>query len=347
MNRRTLLRAGLLAPAAVAVPLAGPADAAPRVGRTLAAGLDTPWNIAFLPTGDALVSERDTGWITRVSRGGGKRRIGRVPGVRAGGEGGLLGLALHPEFASNRLVYAYFTSAQDNRVVRMTYTSAGLSAPEPILTGIAKNTIHNGGGLLFGGSGNLYVTTGDAGVRANAQRRNHLSGKVLRITDEGDAADGNPFGNRVWTLGHRNPEGITVDGSGRLWASEFGQNTHDELNRIVRGHNYGWPRVEGKDGAGGFHDPLAQWSPAQCSPSGIAVVRGQAWLGALRGQALWSVPLSGRNRGRKTRHFFRRFGRIRAVSAAPDGSLWIGTSNRDGRGDPRRSDDRIIRITFG
>jgi glucose/arabinose dehydrogenase len=347
MDRRTVLRAGLLAPAAATLPLAAPADAAPRVGRTLATGLDTPWNIEFLPNGDALVSERDTGWITRVSRAGGKRRIDRVPGVRAGGEGGLLGLALHPDFASNRYVYAYFTSTTDNRVVRMTYTGAGLSVPEPILTGIPRNTFHNGGGLAFGAGGSLYVSTGDAGVRANAQRRDRLSGKILRITPEGDPAPGNPFGNRVWTLGHRNPEGITFDRDRRLWASEFGENTHDELNGIWRGHNYGWPRVEGKDGGGGFHDPLARGSPAECSPSGIAVARGRAWLGALRGQALWSVPLHGANRGRRSRHFFRRFGRIRAVAAAPDGSLWIGTSNRDGRGDPRTVDDRIVRITFG
>jgi glucose/arabinose dehydrogenase len=345
MERRTLLKAGLVAPAAAVLPgTVSPAEAAPRVSTTLTTGLDTPWNIAFLPTGDALVTQRDSGLITRVSRHGGRTTVGHVPGVEADGEGGLLGLALHPNFSSNRLIYTYYTSARDNRIVRLRYSGGRLSGARAILTGIPKNTIHNGGGLAFGGGGNLYVSVGDAGSAENAQNRNSRSGKILRITTSGRAAPGNPFGNRVWSYGHRNPEGITFGPDGRLWSSEFGQNTYDELNQIVKGANYGWPRREGKDGPGGYRDPLAQWSTDQCSPSGIAVLRGRAWLGALRGECLWSVPLSGPDRGQKTRYFFQRFGRIRAVAAAPDGSLWIGTSNRDGRGTPAGADDRIIRI---
>jgi glucose/arabinose dehydrogenase len=262
-----------------------------------------------------------------------------------GGEGGLCGLALHPGFASNRLIYTYFTAARDNRVVRMTYSGGRLGRPQVVLSGLAKNTFHNGGGLRFGPR-NLYVSVGDAGHAANAQNKHSLSGKILRITPSGATAPGNPFGNRVWTFGHRNPEGITFDSDGQLWSSEFGQNTWDELNHIVGGRNYGWPRQEGGDGPGGFADPLAQFPTDICSPSGIAIFRGAAWLGALRGQCLWSVPLRGPARGRRTRHFTGRFGRIRAVRAAPDGSLWFGTSNRDGRGTPGALDDRIIRVTF-
>jgi glucose/arabinose dehydrogenase len=347
MDRRTLLKAGLVTPAAALVTTSGaaPALAAPRVTRTLARGLDTPWSIAFLPAGDALVSERDSGFITRVSRGGGKHRIGRVPGVRSGGEAGLLGLALHPAFRDNRLVYAYLTTATDNRVVRMRYADGRLGAPDPVLTGMAKNTFHNGGGLAFGRSGFLYVSVGDAGRRHRAQDRGRRAGKVLRVhPDTGRAVRGNPFGNRVWTYGHRNPEGLAFGPDGRLWASEFGENTWDELNHIVKGRNYGWPRQEGKDGPGGFTDPLTQWHPDNCSPSGIAIARGRAWLGALHGRSLWSVVLSGPARGHRVRHFEGRFGRIRAVAAAPDGSLWISTSNRDGRGDPAAADDRILRV---
>jgi glucose/arabinose dehydrogenase len=346
MERRTLLKAGLVAPAAALVPAGtSPAAAAPSVGATLATGLDTPWNIAFLPSGDALVTQRDTGVISRVSRHGGSTTVGTVPGVAHGGEGGLLGLALDPAFSSNRLIYTYFTSARDNRVVRMHYTDR-LDAPVPVLTGIPKNTFHNGGGLAFGPGGNLYVSVGDAGKASNAQNRRSKSGKILRITTDGAGAAGNPFGNRVYSYGHRNPEGITFGPDGRLWSSEFGQNRYDELNRILKGANYGWPRREGGDGPGGFRDPLAQWPTDQCSPSGVAVLRGQAWLGALRGQCLWSVMLSGPAKGRRTRHLFGLFGRIRAVAAAPDGSLWIGTSNRDGRGDPDPGDDKIVRLTF-
>jgi glucose/arabinose dehydrogenase len=348
MERRTLLKAGLVTPAAATIALAEGAEAAPRIGRVLARGLDTPWSIAFLPSGDALVSERDTGRIVRVRRTGGFRPVGHVPGVAPnvdrGGEGGLLGLALHPDFRRNRWLYAFLTTRRDNRVVRMRYADGGLGAPHVVIKGIPKALHHNGGGLAFGADGRLYVSTGDAENPGAAQHRRSLSGKVLRLEPDGSVPGGNPWGTPVWAIGLRNPEGLTVDGRGRLWASMFGNHTADELNRIVKGGNYGWPAVEGRDGPGGFRDPLAQWDPSVCSPSGVAVARGRAWLGALRGESLWSVRLSGPHRGRKHRHFAGRFGRLRAVETAPDGSLWIGTSNRDGRGDPAAADDRIIRV---
>jgi glucose/arabinose dehydrogenase len=352
MHRRTLLRAGLVTPAALALPaLGGPAEARPRLAGVMARGLDVPWNIAFLPGGDALVSERDTGRIVRVGRHGGRRTVGHVPGVvpnvSQGGEGGLLGLALHPGFRRNHWVYAYFSSRTDNRVVRMRYVDGRLGSPHVIVTGIRKAIHHNGGGLAFGPSGRLFVSTGDAENPESAHNRSSLNGKVLRVNADGSVPRSNPFGNRVWTYGHRNPEGITFADDGTLWESEFGQDTWDELNRIVEGHDYGWPRLEGKDGRGGSSDPLAQWRPDNCSPSGVAVLRGRAWLGALRGECLWSVRLHGPRRGHVVRHLHGRLGRIRAVAAAPDGSLWIGTSNRDGRATPGPDDDRILRVTFG
>jgi glucose/arabinose dehydrogenase len=354
MDRRTLFKAGIATTAgALVVPAAGglteTAEARPRVVKVLARNMVTPWGIAFLPSGDALVGERDTGRIFRVRKNGGKRRVGRIrvhSQKASWGEGGLLGLALHPNFRRNRLVYAYISRRSDNRIIRFKYRRDGrLGKRRVVLKGIPTSTHHNGGRLLFH-DGLLYVSTGDAERPHLAQRRGSLAGKILRMTPDGKVPRGNPFGNYTWSYGHRNIEGLAFDGKGRLWASEFGDDRWDELNRIVRGGNYGWPRSEGGDGIGrGTRDPLARWRPANCSPSGVAVAGGRAWLGGLRGHALWSVKLNGPGRGRKVRHFHERFGRIRTVQKAPDGSLWITTSNRDGRPSSRHgNDDRIIRV---
>lgn len=341
LDRRTLLLSG----AAVPLVAAGPADAAPRVGRVLARNLEVPWGLTFLPNGDALVAERVNGNIHRVRRTGGRKRVGAITDLGSNlGEGGLLGLAVSPTYAKDRWVYAYYTSPSDNRIVRMRHTGGTLGGPQLVLAGIPKESFHNGGRLLFARSGLLFASTGDAGESSTAQAVNSLGGKILRLTPNGGVPDGNPYGNLVWTLGHRNPQGLAFDGRGKLWAAELGQNLRDELNRIVRGRNYGWPIVEGGDGPGPYRDPLVTWTTPECSPSGIAIANGRAWVGALRGQALWSVRLRGRNARKKTRHFHLRFGRIRTVQKAPDGSLWITTSNRDGRGAPAAVDDRVIRI---
>lgn len=354
MDRRTLLKAALAASGGAALGLGSaaalPAAAAPRVSRTLAKNLSVPWGLAFLPNGNALVGERDSGDVHVVKRGGGRRRVGNLDVLSqrsSQGEGGLLGLVLHPDFTSNRLVYAYHTTRDDNRIVRMRFAGGALSAPTVVLADIPMNLHHNGGGLTFGPDGLLYASTGDAEVGARAQSRSSLGGKVLRMTPDGAPAPGNPFGNYTWSMGHRNVEGIAFDARGALWASEFGEKETDELNRIVPGANYGWPNVEGSDGNGGYHDPLAEWSPTStCSPAGIAIANSRAWLGALRGECLYSVRLRGPEAGTIRRHFTGRFGRIRQVGKAPDGSLWITTSNRDGRGSPGAADDRVIRIAL-
>jgi glucose/arabinose dehydrogenase len=355
LDRRTLLKAGLATTGGAALGLGvtgvPAALAAPRVDRTLAKGMGVPWGLAFLPNGNALVGERDTGDLHVVRRGGGRRRVGHLDAhsqVGRAGESGLLGLALHPGFRSNRLVYAYLSTSHDNRIVRMTYADGRIGRPHVVLAGIPMSLHHNGGGLRFGPGGLLYASTGDGEVSSRAQSRSSLGGKILRLTPDGDAAPDNPFGNRVWTMGHRNVEGLDFDSRGQLWASEFGEKEADELNMIVRGANYGWPYVEGSDGSGGYRDPLASWSPtAICSPAGIAIANGRAWLGALRGECLYSVTLRGPDSGRKRRWFHRRWGRIRQVAHAPDGSLWITTSNRDGRATPGPRDDRVIRIALG
>ncbi len=318
----------------------------PRVANTIATGLAVPWGLAFLPDGSALVSERNTARIKRIANGT-VTIIGTVPGVRPAGEGGLLGIAVAPTFATDRLVYAYFTAATDNRVVRMRFGTT-LGTPQTVITGIPRSNIHNGGRLAFGPDGFLYVSTGDAGQSGNAQNRSSLGGKILRVTPTGAAAPGNPTaGSRLWSLGHRNVQGLAFDSAGRLWAGEFGQNTWDELNLIRAGANYGWPTVEGRAGNPNFVDPIAQWSPAQASPSGIAFASNTVWLASLRGQRLWGVPvLNGAPDGNPVAFLNGTFGRLRLVTVAPDGSLWLMTNNTDGRGTPRAGDDRIVRLTF-
>jgi aldose sugar dehydrogenase len=331
---------------------AAPATGTATVTRTLATDLDTPWGLAPLPGGDLLVSSRDTGRIYRISSNtGAKTYVGLVPGVSAAGEGGLLGIALSPDFGADRTVYAYFTTDSDNRIARMLYDDNRdpgdqLGAPDTIFRGIPKGEIHNGGRIAFGPDKMLYAGTGESGDRQLAQDPDSPGGKILRMTPDGRPAQGNPDpGSVVYSPGHRNVQGLAWDNDGRLWASEFGQDTWDELNRIQPGKNYGWPTVEGKVGRRGFQDPVEQWKPAENSPSGIAYAKGSIWMAGLRGERLWRIPLHGtRPAGRPQAFFVGRYGRLRTVVATDDGGLWVTTSNTDGRGDPGNEDDRILRI---
>jgi glucose/arabinose dehydrogenase len=329
-------------PAATATATAT-ADAAPA-RRTIATGLHVPWGIAFLPGGDALVAERTTGRILRIPAGGGKPRLAmRVPGVDVNaGEGGLLGLAVSPHYASDKLVYAYFTSDSDNRIVRFRLGGE----LRPILTGIRSGAIHDGGRIAFGPDGKLYAGVGETGDGALAQDRGALNGKILRMNPDGSVPSDNPFkGSLVWTWGHRNVQGLAWDRAGRLWASEFGQNTFDEINLIRKGRNYGWPVVEGKgDTQGRFTNPLVTWRTSDASPSGVAIIGSTLYVAALQGQCVWRIPLQGARTGTPTRLLAGRYGRIRTVVAAPDETLWVATSNRDGRGTPRAGDDRIVAL---
>ena len=322
-----------------------PATTAPAT-ETIATGLSVPWGLAFLPDGTALVTLRDRGDVLHVTEGAKPVSVGRVLGVVPGGEGGLLGIAVSPTFASDRTVFAYFTSRDDNRVIRMTFDGAALTADRVIVKGITKAGNHNGGRLAFGPDGYLYIATGDAGKRDPAQNKGSLSGKILRVTADGSPAPGNPFpGSRVWSLGHRNVQGMAWDKAGTMYASEFGQNTWDELNRIEPGRNYGWPVVEGIAHRSGFVDPIAQWPTDDASPSGIAVgADGAVYMAALRGQSLWRIPLDGNGKvGTPERLLQGRYGRLRTVVTAPDGRLWLVTSNTF-RGAPRPGDDRILAL---
>lgn len=309
---------------------AGRLDGELTVTGTIANTLSTPWSMAVLPDGAVLVSERDTAAIKRIDDGN-VTTVGTVNNVVPGGEGGLLGIAVAPTFSEDRYLYAYYTSATDNRIVRMKYDgggNAGLGPQEVLLSGIPKATIHNGGRIKFGPDGLLYASTGDATREAEAQDPQSLAGKILRITPEGDPAGGNPFGdNPVYSLGHRNVQGLAWDSAGRLWATEFGPSMDDELNLITAGGNYGWPEVTGAPGVEGFIDAQVVWpSTATASPSGMAIVDDVAYIGALRGQRLWEVPLLDGNAGEPVSHFQDEYGRLRDVITGPDGALWVATN---------------------
>jgi len=343
--------------AAAAAPPAGSPGSSPAVapGVDLVPGrvteitrdLDVPWGLTFLPDGSALVAERDSGRIVHVPAAGGPATpVGSVPGVAADGEGGLLGLAASPRFATDRTVYAYLTAASENRVValRVAEDLHSLQQERVVLGGIAKAPVHNGGRLRFGPDGNLYIGTGDVSDRANSPNETSLNGKVLRIRPDGSVPAGNPGGTPVFTRGHRNVQGLTFGPDGTAYAAEFGQNTWDELNVLRAGTDYGWPTAEGPDGNGGSR-PLFWFATDQASPSGIAWAGNAVWMAGLRGERLWRLPVAGGKRtGDPVAYLDGRYGRLRTVERAPDDSLWVTTSNTDGRGDARAGDDRILRV---
>ncbi|MEU6643526.1 PQQ-dependent sugar dehydrogenase [Saccharomonospora sp. NPDC046836] len=306
---------------------------------TIASGLEAPWSIAF--DGEtALLSERDSGRILELADDGTPREVGAIDGATPMGEGGLLGIAVH-----NDHLYAYFTAGDENRVQRYELTgergSLGLGPAETILEGLPSASYHNGGRIAFGPDGMLYVTVGDAGDRQAAQDRGSLSGKILRLTPDGGVPADNPFdGSPVYSYGHRNPQGIAWGEDRTMYASEFGQDTWDELNVIEPGGNYGWPAVEGIAEDDRYTDPVQQWAPADASPSGMAIAAGSIWIANLRGERLNEVPLD--DPTASTEHLVGEQGRLRDVAVAPDSALWVLTNNTDGRGDPGPGDDRVL-----
>lgn len=333
------------APAASARPSEPARTAGGTIGgepRPAAAGLSAPWSIVFRE-GTPLVSERNSGRILELAPDGSARPIGTVEDVAAKGESGLLGLAVGTEGD----LYAYSTAAGGNRVQRFPVSgpagSLSLGQPRTILDGIPAASTHDGGRIAFGPDGMLYVTTGDAQQRDSAQNRDSLAGKILRMTPDGGVPGDNPFpGSLTYSYGHRNPQGLAWAQDGTMFATEFGQNTWDELNIIRPGANYGWPTVEGIARREGFVDPVQQWQPGTASPSGMAHAGGTLFIANLRGQVLRAVPVA--DPATSTEHYSREYGRIRDVAVTPDGQLWFLTSNTDGRGDPKPGDDRILAV---
>ena len=273
------------------------------------------------------------------------KELGVLDAAVPEGEGGLLGVALSPDFGQDRMAYFYLTTATDNRIVRASLADGGLSEPEVLLDGIPNGFIHDGGRLEFGPDGYLYASTGEAGEPELAQDRDSLGGKILRITTDGDPAPGNPFDSPVWSWGHRNVQGLAFDDTGQLWASEFGQDESDELNLIEAGANYGWPQVEG---------PAASpTSSTRSRPGTSPTPRRPDWPTptARSGWPRCAANACGRSTVQRDRavdqtaFFVGDYGRMRTVALAPDGTLWLTTSNRDGRGEPADDDDRILQVT--
>ena len=318
------------------------------VVETVATGLEVPWEIAFLPDGSALVTERPG----RVRLLGADRKLRDEPvaeiDVSAEGEGGLLGLATDPAFDRNRFVYLYYTTADGMRLARHRYRDGRLTEDAVILDGIDAGPIHDSGRIAFAPDGRLYVLTGDAGREDLAQDEESLNGKVLRLDAEQYRGEGGD--PEMVSLGHRNPQGLDWEPrSERLVATEHGPTGDDEINVIREGENYGWPEVTGED-HGDFTAPLAVYAET-IAPSGSTFVTraGSSWTGdylvaALAGQQVRRLTIDGNRVTRNEPLFESRFGRIRTVVEGPDGSLYLLTSNRDGRGDPAGEDDRILRV---
>ncbi|WP_231635161.1 PQQ-dependent sugar dehydrogenase [Luteipulveratus halotolerans] len=322
------------------------APAAPAARVTVAQDLEVPWGLAFLPDGSALVTLRDKAEVLQVRPGSSPVTVGSVEGVTPDGEAGLLGIAVSPEFASDRRVFVYYTTDSDNRVERFTLVDGRLQPDKVVVSGIPRASFHDGGRLAFGPDRRLYIGTGDAGETSRSQDLGSLGGKILRVDQDGRAPADNPVaGSPVWSRGHRNVQGLAWDAAGRMYASEFGQNTWDELNLIRKGGNYGWPQVEGKGGDPAYVDPLVQWPTSDASPSGLAIGRdGAAYVAALAGRSLWRVPLTNGTAGEPERLLEDDLGRIRTVAVGPDGRLWVITSNTF-RGSPGEHDDRVIVMT--
>jgi glucose/arabinose dehydrogenase len=309
----------------------------------VATDLDAPWSVVMPDDDVPLVSLRDSGDVLELGDDGDTRTVGAIDGVRHGGEGGLLGLAVREDE-----LYVYSTGDDGNRVERYPLTgrpgSYGLGDPTTVIEDLPANSFHNGGRIAFGPDDMLYVTVGDAGDRSEAQDRDSLAGKILRVTPTGGVPSDNPFADSpVWSTGHRNVQGLGWASDGTMFASEFGENTWDELNVIEPGGDYGWPEVEGTGGTDqGFVDPVQQWSTDEASPSGLAVVDDTVFIANLRGEVLRSVPVADPSRAREW--FAGTYGRLRTVLAGPDDTLWFVTNNTDGRGSAGAGDDRVLSV---
>ncbi|OGH02517.1 MAG: hypothetical protein A2798_02635 [Candidatus Levybacteria bacterium RIFCSPHIGHO2_01_FULL_37_17] len=308
----------------------------------IAEQLDTPWSIAFLPDNSMLITERN-GTVALIRKKE-KSEITKLGNVKEYGEGGLMGMALDPNFSSNNFIYFYYTYSGNgnntlNRVVRLTYKNGSLSEEKIIVDEIPGGIYHNGGRIKFGPDGLLYITTGDATQSSLAQDRDSFAGKILRVERDGKVA--------IYSYGHRNPQGIAWDESGQLWETEHGPSgiwpncCQDEINKIEEGKNYGWPESVGQSVRSGTVGPVLQSDRNVWAPAGLAYHNGSLYFGGLKGEAFYKYNISTQQ---LTEYFKNEYGRLRDVVLGPDNFLYITTSNLDGRGVSKSGDDKIIKI---
>ncbi|MFC4590836.1 PQQ-dependent sugar dehydrogenase [Sphaerisporangium corydalis] len=321
----------------------------------IATDTDIPWGLATLPDGTILYTRRDAHDIVHLNpASGAKTTVGTVPNVaNTDGEGGLLGLAVSSGFASDHWLYIMHTTPADNRIVRIKLENDRLNTgtEQVLVSGILRNKFHDGGRLRFGPDGKLYASTGDAQNGDNAQNTSSLNGKILRLNPDGTVPSDNPFGNYVWSYGHRNPQGLAFDSQGRLWEQEFGNSVMDETNLITRGGNYGWPACEGTTGScgtAGFIAPKHTYPTADGSCSGIAIVRDVLYVACERGTRMYREVISGSDLTNVQAYFNGTYGRLRTVEPAPDGGLWLTTTNLgDKDSTPNNSDEKLLHVTLG
>ncbi|OHA89223.1 MAG: hypothetical protein A3C70_00015 [Candidatus Zambryskibacteria bacterium RIFCSPHIGHO2_02_FULL_43_14] len=310
---------------------------------TFASGLSVPWSMDFFPDGRMIFTER-TGAVKLRESSGAIQTIGQVTSLYSGSETGVMGLAVDPDFGSNNYIYIQYTRTTGNRISRFIFNGTSLTNETVILDNIPAASNHDGGRLAFGPDGKLYSTTGDAVNAASAQNTNSLAGKILRLNKDGSIPGDNPFGNLVWTYGHRNPQGIAWNPSnGSFYAAEHGNNSNDELNLAVKGNNYGWPDIECNESDPNIKQPIRCFSEFTLAPSGIAVYQGDIYMAGLRGKQIRRVVVDNNNNLVMDQALFQNFGRLRGI-VAHDGWLYFSTSNKDGRGTPASNDDRIFRI---
>ncbi|WP_448377539.1 PQQ-dependent sugar dehydrogenase [Fervidobacterium sp.] len=327
--------------------------------------LEIPWSLVFLPDGRALVSERP-GRIRLIENGKLVPEPYMTINVKHIGEGGLMGLAVHPDFPNKPYIYAMYTYESDgkifNRVVRIKDEGRKGVFDKVIVDSILGARFHNGGRIKFGPDKMLYITTGEIFKGELAQDLNSLNGKILRLTPDGEIPPDNPFPNSpIYSYGHRNPQGLAWHPeTGDLFESEhgpsgeYGRFGHDEINVIVKGGNYGWPKVIGAPGEKEYIDPIVVWKDAT-PPSGMTFYKGDLFVATLRSEALIKIKLQRSGKSYKAIRIERwfafdkrrgKYGRLRDVVVGPDGNLYVLTSNRDGRGNPQPGDDKIYQIIF-
>ncbi len=340
---------------------------------TIAVNLEVVWSIVFAPDGRMFFTERP-GRVRVIENG--KLRAEpflTVPDVEPSGESGLMGMTLHPQFAENHFIYLAYAYRENGdqrvRVARYRETGETLIEAKTIIEGIPAARYHSGTRLKFGPDAKLYITTGDATKQSQAQKLDNLGGKTLRLNDHGTVPTDNPFAGQkgarpeIWTFGHRNPQGMDFQPeTGLMFQTEHGPSIidgvslfkrtgGDEVNVVEKGKNYGWAKISHQTRREGMETPIVEYSPAVAPSSGMfyrgalfPAFKGNFFFGALKGEAIIRLVLEGRRVVSQERLVEKNYGRIREISESPDGSIYFSTSNRDGRGDPAREDDRILRI---